>query len=82
MAEHDERDSVASRDAFEKVCRRYFFHRRASIIADLSRHEERELETFVVPLPVWPRETGELVRVLRLVVYITLGFVLENARGT
>lgn len=82
MAEHDERDSVASRDAFEKMCRRYFFHRRANIIADLSRHEKRTRE-FVVPLPVWPRETNVNLYVYYTVVYsITLGFVLENARGT
>lgn len=58
MAENTmKRDSVASRDAFENMCRRYFFHRRASIIADISRHEERTRQ-FVVPLPVRPLETN------------------------
>lgn len=64
MAEHDERDSVASRDAFEKMCRRYFFHRRANIIADLSRHEKRTRKVRRVSSRLAARDKRELVRVL------------------
>lgn len=64
MAEHDERDSVASRDAFEKMCRRYFFHRRANIIADLSRHEKRTRKVRRASSRLAARDKRELVRVL------------------
>lgn len=63
MAEHDERDSVASRDAFEKMCRR-FFHRRANIIADLSRHEKRTRKVRRASSRLAARDKRELVRVL------------------
>lgn len=64
MAEHDERDSVASRDAFEKMCRRYFFHRRANIIADLSRREKRTRKVRRASSRLAARDKRELVRVL------------------